>query len=57
MSFRRVMLLVAAAYFVFSVGYLIFYGFEDPKSALWIGVIGIAVMAVGMTVGARGGRK
>ena len=57
MSVRMVILIVAAAYFVFSIVYLVFYGFEDPRSAMWIGLVGIIVMAVGMGIHARSRKK
>jgi hypothetical protein len=50
MSIRTVMLIVAAAYFAFSVVYLVFFGLEEPRNAVWIGLIGIVVMAAAMAV-------
>ena len=50
MSIRTVMFIVAAAYFIFSVVYLILYGMEEPRNAVWVGLIGIVVMAAAMAV-------
>ena len=57
MSMRTTVTALALAYFAFSVVYLVLYGFENPRSAIWIGLIGIIVIAVGITVRARTNKK
>ena len=55
MSWRALILILAICYFAFSVVYLVMYGFDNPRRAIWIGLIGMIVMAIGMTV--RGKKK
>ena len=50
MSIRTVMFILAAGYFVFSVIYLVFYGMEEPRNAVWVGLIGIVLMAATLAV-------
>ncbi len=48
MTWRLVFLLASAAYFIFSVVYLVNYGLDRPRQAIWVGLIGMVVMAVGL---------
>ena len=48
MWLRRLALILAGGYVVFSVAYIYWVGFADPQGAIRVGMAGIAVVTVGM---------
>lgn len=57
MWLRRLALILAVGYLVFSVIYLYVVGFSDPAKAMRVGLIGLIVMAVAMAMRSLGRRK
>lgn len=57
MALRVLALVIAIGYFAFSVFYILRGGFEDPPRAIWVGLIGMLVMAFAMALYRRGGKK
>lgn len=57
MKWRLLALTMAFGYLAFSFFFLFQHGFEDPRRALWVGLIGMIVIAVAMTISGRGRKK
>lgn len=57
MKFTIVGVILMVAYFGFSIAFIYQGGFEDPRQAMWIGLIGLIVMAVAMMLRALDKRK
>lgn len=57
MRWRLLALAIAFGYLAFSFFFLFKYGFEDPRRALWVGLFGMIVIAIAMTISGRGRKK
>lgn len=56
MWLRRLALILAVGYLIFSIIYLYRVGFSEPSNAIRVGLIGLIVMAVAMLMRSMGKR-